>query len=90
MREIEKGFYIQKSTRLNKKYDIYKKLPDGTYKYYLSFGDNRYQQYFDSTPLKAYSHLNNNDDKRLQAYYKRHGLNKSKSSAKYWSNKYLW
>lgn len=90
MQEIEKGFYIKKSNRLHKKYDIYKKLPDGTFKYFLSFGDARYQQFKDITPIKAYSYLDHNDRKRQQLYYARHGLTKSKSSAKYWSNKYLW
>lgn len=90
MIEIEKGFYIQKSNRKNKKYDIYKKLPDGTYKYFLSFGQLPYEHFADVTPLKLYTKLNHNDEKRRQLYYNRHGLTKSKSSAKYWSNKYLW
>ena len=90
MIEIEKGFYIQKSTRQHKKYDIYKKLKDGTYKYFLSFGDNRYQHFKDRTPIKAFSNLNHGDPDRRKLYYNRHGLTKSKSSSKYWSNKYLW
>lgn len=89
MLEIEKGYYIQISTRKNKKYDIYKKLND-KYIYLLSFGDKRYEQYRDQTPIKAFSHLNHNDLKRRALYYKRHGLTSDKTSAKYWANKYLW
>jgi len=89
MIEIEKGYYIQKSTRKNKKYDIYIKHND-KYKYVVSFGDSRYSQFFDSTPLKLYSKLNHNDKERRRLYYLRHGLENNKLSARYWSNKYLW
>jgi hypothetical protein len=39
----------------------------------VHFGDNRYQQYRDSTSLKLYKHLDHNDEKRKKAYYDRHG-----------------
>jgi hypothetical protein len=92
MVNIEDNFFIRKSTRKNKKYDIFEKKDkneDG-YWYVLSFGDSRYQQYFDSTPLKSFSHLNHYDIRRKGNYHKRHGISKNKRSAKYWSNKYLW
>lgn len=88
---IEPGYFIQVSSRKNKKYDIYYTTGaerDG--KYLLSFGDNRYQQYEDSTPLKHYKKLDHKDKKRRQNYYNRHGRTNDKNSAKYWSNKYLW
>jgi hypothetical protein len=89
MIQIERGFYIKKSSRKNKKYDIYTQ-DENKYKYLLSFGDNRYEQYKDSTPLKEYSNLNHSDEKRRANYYKRHGFTVDRKTAKYWSNKYLW
>jgi len=78
-------YEIKVSSRKNKKYDVYKK---GFY--LLSFGDSRYQQYKDKTPLKHYSHLDHKDKERKRLYYARHGRTTDKNSAKYWSNKYLW
>lgn len=89
MIEQEKGYFIQVSTRKNKKYDIYTKQND-KYKYLLSFGDKRYQQWKDTTKLKHYSNLNHNDNIRKNRYFSRHGLTNDKNSAKYWSNNYLW
>jgi hypothetical protein len=90
MKQIEKGYYIQVSTRKGKKYDIYTKNKEGKYDYLLSFGSALHQQYKDQTPLQAFSHLNHYDLKRRSAYYKRHGITSDKTSAKYFSNKYLW
>jgi hypothetical protein len=56
----------------------------------IHFGDKRYQHYKDSTPLKAYSHLDHNDTKRRALYYKRHGEDAKPLTAKYFSHKYLW
>ena len=75
---------LQKSTRKNKKYMI---RVNGKS---IHFGDTRYQHYKDSTPLNLYSHLNHHDKTRRKKYYDRHGKTNNKSSAKYWSNKYLW
>lgn len=75
---------LKKSTRLHKKYMIFVNNK------WIHFGDNRYQQYKDKTPLKLYSHLDHNDSKRRASYYARHGLTKDKNSAKYWSHKLLW
>ena len=82
---IEKDYEIQVSRRKYKKYDIYHKG-----KYLLSFGDNRYEQFEDKTPLQYYKNLNHLDEDRRNRYYSRHGFSNDKSSAKYWSNKYLW
>lgn len=96
---IEPGYFIKVSSRKNKKYDIYTR-GGGAIKYLLSFGDNRYQQYEDSTPLKHYKKLDHKDKKRRQNYYNRHGRTNEalargagrdvRHSPKYWSNKYLW
>ncbi len=82
---------IMKSTRKNKKYMVY--VTDSTKKSgkkLVHFGDSRYQQYKDSTPLKLYSSKNHLDKKRRAKYFSRHGKTNDKTSAKYWSNKYLW
>ena len=57
----------------------------------VPFGDNRYSQYFDSTPLKLYSKLNHNDNKRKKNYLARHAKTLTKKfSPSYFSAKYLW
>jgi hypothetical protein len=85
MIEIEPNYYIQVSTRKNKKYDIYKNN-----KYLLSFGDKRYEQFKDTTPIKYYKNHDHGDPNRKRLYYLRHGYTQDRTSAKYWSNKYLW
>lgn len=55
----------------------------------IPFGDRRYQQYRDRTPLKLYSHLDHNDPERRRRYYLRHGK-ATKWSPKYFSHRYLW
>ena len=82
---IEKDYSIAVSTRPHKKYDIYYKE-----EYLLSFGDNRYSQYFDSTPIGFYSSINHLDKERRKRYFSRHKKENDKTSARYWSNKYLW
>lgn len=80
---MDNGITFCISTRKNKKYDAFK---DG--KKLVSFGDSRYEQYFDK--IGAYKHLNHNDKKRRDRYYARHGKEAKKYSAKYFSHKYLW
>lgn len=75
---------FKKSTRKNKKYDVF----DKNGKYITSFGDSRYQQYKDKIGL--YSHLDHKDPKRRKLYYQRHGKKAKPLSAKYFSHKYLW
>ncbi len=82
---LGKEYDIRKSKRKNKKYDVYKND-----KYLLSFGDNRYQQFKDSTPLKAYKHLDHNDKKRKDNYFKRFGQDAKMDTPKWFSHKYLW
>lgn len=86
---------LKKSTRKNKKYMV---LPPGS-DTWIHFGDTRYQQYNDSTPLKLYTHLNHNDKNRRAAYKARHKkitnlkgepAYKNKLSPAFWSWNYLW
>ncbi len=70
----------------------------------IHFGDSRYQQYRDRTPLKLYKKNNHGTRKRMQNYYSRHSgtknrnlaikREKSKSkgyyNAKILSHEYLW
>ena len=85
-----KLYKIMKSKRKNKKYSVY--VPSNNKRGYkiIHFGDSRYQQYKDKTPLKLYTHLNHNDKKRRKLYYNRHGKYAKKDTAKYFSHKYLW
>jgi hypothetical protein len=56
----------------------------------VHFGDARYQQYRDSTPLRLYAHLDHGDPERRRLYYARHGRQAELHSAKWFSHKYLW
>lgn len=69
----------------NKKYRVI--LSDGKK---VDFGDSRHAQYRDSTPLKAYQHLDHLDKKRRANYYARHNIDGPKFSADWLSKKYLW
>jgi hypothetical protein len=65
----------------------------------IHFGHTDYQQFRDSTPIKAFKHLNHGDRKRQDNYLKRaKGITdkygnltwKDPESANYYSIKYLW
>ena len=70
----------------------------------IHFGDRRYEQFKDSTPLKLYSHKNHKTQKRKNNYFNRHSGTKNKKAAiaremsksngrytpKILSHKYLW
>ena len=47
----------------------------------LNFGDRRYQQYKDRTPLKLYKGKNHNTRKRMQNYFSRHSGTKNREKA---------
>lgn len=68
--KIFDNMVFRRSTRKNKKYDVYNM--DG--KYLTSFGDKRYQQYHDK--LGFYSHLDHNDKDRRERYLNRHSKDK--------------
>lgn len=65
---------IKKSTQKNKLY-----MADVVYngKSYKNqhFGDDRYQHYKDSTPLRLYSYLNHNDLDRRRLFHSRNKNN---------------
>ena len=82
---MDKNIKIEKSDREGKKYKAI--LPNGKA---VHFGADNYQQYKDSTPLKLYSSLDHNDEKRRELYYKRHSKEYPKYSADYFSKIYLW
>lgn len=84
-------YKIVEPRRKYKKYSVLKyNKKTKEWDYLLSFGDNRYQHYKDSTPLKLWSHLDHGNKERRKRYYQRHGTTTDKESATYWSNKYLW
>ena len=47
----------------------------------IHFGDVRYQQYKDRTPLKLYKHKNHLTRKRMQNYFSRHSGTKNRTQA---------
>lgn len=80
-------YQIYVSTKKNKKYDVYKND-----KYLLSFGDKRYEHYKDTTPLRHYSNLDHNDEKRRDNFRSRFRRldHENPDKAIYYSWKYLW
>ena len=56
----------------------------------VHFGDARYEQYRDSTPLRLFAHLDHGDPERRRLYYARHGRQAELYSAKWFSHRYLW
>lgn len=87
-------FEFRKSKKPNKKYDaVFADIPENQHLRgrVVSFGDSRYQQYRDSTPLRAYSHLDHGDKKRRDAYFARHARDLSVPySAGWFAARYLW
>ena len=85
---------FKKSTRKGKKYMVV--APNGKT---IHFGSLSNEHYKDTTGLGLYTHLNHNDEKRRASYLARaKGIKnkageltwKNKSSANYFSVKYLW
>jgi hypothetical protein len=81
----DKGVTFAGSGRKDKKYVA--TLPDGKK---VHFGDKRYPQYKDQTPVKAYKHLDHGDPARRENYFSRHGREAKKHSPKDFSHRYLW
>jgi len=79
------GYTITPSNRNHKKYDVYK----GD-RYITSFGDVRYEHYYDK--LGFYSNLDHLDSQRRRLYRTRHARDNidNPNYAGYWSWKYLW
>lgn len=96
-----KKYKIVKSKKKNKKYDMILQHKKQKNKFVrVSFGDSRYNQYKDSTPLKAFEKKNfkakDNPQKKRQLYRARHRktyeAQKKKNvwSAAEFSWKFLW
>lgn len=72
---------IEKAKAKNKKYSAYiKNKKTGKIKK-INFGDSRYENFKDSTPLKLFSNKNHGDKKRRENYFLRHSGTKSKAEA---------
>jgi len=85
---------FEKSKSKNKKYSVI--TPSGKK---INFGDKRYEQFKDTTPLKLYKNLDHGDKKRQKNYCARSAAIKNnkgkltknnKESANHYSMKYLW
>lgn len=79
------GYKFNSSSKIQyKKYDVYKDN-----KYMVSFGDKRYQQYYDK--IGHYRSKDHKDEKRRQLYNIRHKKDKDiKLSAGWFASHYLW
>ena len=72
---------MKKSDIQHKKYTAFiKNISTGKIRQ-IHFGDNRYQQFKDSTKLKKYAHLNHGDKSRKNNYYSRHSGTRLKGKA---------
>ena len=79
-----KSYIVNPSTVKNKKYDVFL---DGNK--IVSFGDTRYEQYYDK--FGHYKHLNHNDKQRRENFrnrFKNHS--NSPNDASFWAYYYLW
>jgi len=87
--ELYQPFYDPNITPKHKKYSVYVLSNTGKPKL-ISFGDNRYQQFFDK--LGLYSHLNHEDPKRRNNYRRRHANDhiNDPNYPGFWSYNYLW
>lgn len=100
----ERVLKITVSPRKHKKYRAFVSNPKTKVKRVIDFGDNRYEQYTDSTPIKKYKTKNHYNKKRRDNYFTRHSgtkhkavalkkerkKSKGKLNAKILSHKYLW
>lgn len=80
-------FNLRKSTRKNKKYMADVILKGKLYKN-VHFGDARFAQYRDNTPLKLFSYLDHNDWDRKIRFYERHKHNNGPAAEL--SKEFLW
>lgn len=95
--EFEKGPFPKKYTAIVKDKKTRKTRR-------INFGDRRYQQYKDRTPLQLYASQNHGTRKRMQNYFSRHSGTKNRGdaikkeikksdgyyTAKILSHKFLW
>lgn len=69
---LEQIIRFERSKRPHKKYTAYIQNRKTKKIRRLHFGDNRYQQYKDRTPLRLYRSLNHGSRKRMRNYFNRH------------------
>jgi len=93
---------IEKAKAKHKKYSAIVRNKITKKERKINFGDNRYENFKDSTPLKLYSSKNHGDKKRRKNYFTRHSgvptkaeaVRKEKAKGKYTakllSHLYLW
>ena len=82
---------FERSKTMNKKYDAIIEDKITKRQQRVPFGDNRYEQYRDSTGLKLYSRLDHNDPKRRADYKARHEKTRHKKfSASWYADTFLW
>jgi len=90
-------YKIFKSKSKNKKYSVYV-MKNGK-RTLIHFGDKRYQQFRDTTPLRLYKKLDHMDNDRRRRYLQRSRkirnkkgelTHKDKNSSNYYSIKFLW
>lgn len=82
---IGKYIFVAPAVRKGKKYSVYNKSNG---KYITSFGALNYEHFKDK--IGHYKSLNHLDKQRRKLYFQRHGHTTDKTSAKYFSNKFLW
>lgn len=82
-------FTLRPSTRKNKKYDVFLNI-NKIKKFIVSFGDTRYQHYYDK--IGFYKNLNHNDKNRRKRYIQRHKNDNINNPfmAGFWSFQFLW
>ena len=72
---------IEKSKAKNKKYVAIVRNKITKKERKINFGDSRYENFRDSTPLKLFSNKNHGDKKRRKNYFMRHSGVPTKSEA---------
>lgn len=78
----------QVSPNKKKKYRVL--IKDGERLYTVDFGARGYEQFHDSSPLKAFSDFNHNDPDRRDRYYKRHKIDYPPYTPDWLSKRFLW
>ena len=72
---------IERARAQNKKYTAIVRDSSTGRERRVNFGDSRYQQFRDSTPLRLYSGSDHGDAKRRRAYFMRHSGVATKDAA---------
>ena len=86
----DKNIKFMKSDKPAKKYKAIFIDPTTNRENTVYFGQAGMAQFKDTTPLKLYKHLDHNDPKRRELYYKRHPIDYPKYSDDWFAKRYLW